>query len=53
MILSTAAATGDPMRTVFIYFGIFWVVALVVLYVAVGVLTKRADLQRAKHDAHH
>ena len=52
MLLSTAtaAAAGHEglMRTVFLVFGAFWVVVFIVLWVGLGILTKKQDELRHK-----
>jgi hypothetical protein len=41
------------LRTVFTVFAAFWVTVLVVLFVATGALTRKAEKLRQKHGAHH
>ncbi len=38
------------MKTVFMVFGAFWVVVMIVLYVGVGILSKRYNV--TKHGSH-
>lgn len=42
------------LRTVFMIFAAFWIAVLVVLFVATGVLTRKAEqLRQKQHGAHH